>query len=100
MRCESACGVIDEYDVTFSDLSTVGYDALLLGRNVCNIYLKDIETREWIGIPSPSVSTEVSIIFRERDGSPNRSNHSGPSSNETDFTECAMNEKYICDDLS
>ena len=46
MRCESACGVIDEYDVTFSDLSTVGYDALLLGRNVCNIYLKDIETRE------------------------------------------------------
>ena len=107
---ESARGVIEDYDVTVEDFSTIGYDALLLGRNICNIYLKDIDTLVWIRIPSLKVlryflsafedgTTEVSIIFRERDGSPNRSNHSGPSSNETDFTECAMNKGYICDDV-
>ena len=100
---ESARGVIDDYDVTVADFSTIGYDALLLGRNVCNIFLKDIDTRVWIRIPSLKVlryflsafedeTTEVSIIFRERDGSPNRSNHSGPSSNKSDFTECAVNK--------
>ena len=93
----------DDYDVTVADFSTIGYDALLLGGNVCNIYLKDIDTRVWIRIPSLKVlryflsafedeTTEVSIIFRERDGYPNRSNHSGPSSNKSDFTECAVNK--------
>jgi hypothetical protein len=91
IRYENSTGASEEYVISVTDYSTIEYGQLLRVHEICNVFLKDIDTNMWIRIPSVKVlrcflsavgdeTVEVSIIFSESDVSPNQSRHSSPES--------------------